>query len=105
MIALSIPINIDPKLFALLQDILRRAPDGTVVPLFVDYVNQRIIIGATSASAAPAKVEVVSGSVKIVTPGYGIIVPAASGNFYMIGVEEVTNEDGSIMPVLTATRQ
>lgn len=105
MISLPTPLTQD-FLIQVIQEILRRAVDGTNVPLFVDYNNQRVIIGSTSASAAPAKFEVSGGSVKVVTQGQGFIVRADnSANFYMIGVTEVTNDDGTVSPVLTATKQ
>ena len=82
MINAPVPIVQDSQLYQLIAILLQKAIDGTVVPLFVDYVNQRILIGTTAVSASAAKVEVVSGDVKIVTAGYGLIVPNRGGTQY-----------------------
>lgn len=105
MISLPAPLTQD-FLVQIIQEILRRAVDGTVVPLFIDYNNQRVIIGGISASVSPAKVEIASGSLKVVTQGQGVILRASnSSNYYMIGITEVTNDDGTVSPVFTATKQ
>lgn len=70
-------------------EILRRAIDGTVPPLFVDSTNQRVIIGGTSASASPAKQEVTGGDIKVVDAGSGIIIANRSGTqYYRIVMED-----------------
>ena len=85
---LSIPQGLDPSLTILLLKILSKAIDGSVVPVFVDYTNQRVIIGGTSISAAPAKFEIVSGDLKIVTAGSGVIIPNRAGTqFYRLIME------------------
>jgi len=76
-----------------IEEIQRKAVDGTIVPLFVDYQNSRVIIGSTSISSSPAKMEVSGGDLKVVTTGYGVIVPNRSGTqYYRIMVED----DGAI---------
>lgn len=79
---IAIPINIDASTYGVLQAITRRAIDGTVVPILVDYTNQRILIGSTSASASPAKLEVTGGDIKIVTAGSGVIIANRAGTAY-----------------------
>lgn len=105
-IALAIPINIDSKLYALLQEILRRAPDVTVVPLFVDYNNQRVLIGATAVGAGTAGKLEVTGDIRILGSTAGVIMPETSGSSrtYRIQVVEVPSEDGSLQPELQLTR-
>ena len=81
MKALALPN--DPKyLLPILVELLRRAVDGTVPPLFVDYDNQRIIFGGTTISASPATVEIATGDIKIVSSGSGIILPNRAGTLY-----------------------
>lgn len=105
MISLSIPEAAE-NLFPIIQEILRRAPDSTVVPLFVDVSNQRVIIGGSSASATPAVMELAQGNFKIVSGGKGVILPnSGATNFYLLNITEVTNDDGTIQPVLTLTKQ
>ena len=92
---LTIPLNVDQSLYALFQEILRRAADGTVVPLFIDYSNQRVLIGAVTASSAnPGKLEV-TGDIRIITSTNGILMSAASGNLWRMTIEEAVGEDGS----------
>src|SRR3990167_2202694 len=93
---LTIQINVDQKLYALFQEILRRAPDGTVVPLFVDYNNQRVLIGSISASAANQGKLEVTGDIKIIgNATNGLLMSAASGNLWRMTIEEATGDDGS----------
>ena len=54
MISAVIPTLRDTALYRLLQDLLRRAVDGTVAPLFVDYTNQRIGVRTTTPAASAA---------------------------------------------------
>ena len=100
-----IAVNVEELQSALLE-VQRRAVDGTVVPLFVDYVNQRVLIGSSAVSASPAKVEITSGDLKIITAGRGVILPAAggSGNYYRVEVYEQTGEDGGTYGVLSVTK-
>lgn len=92
-INIGIPLLKDASLYDLLREILRRAVDGTRKPFLVDDANQRILIGGTAASASPAKVEVTGGDVKIITPGYGIIIPNRAGTAYYRLIME---NDGAI---------
>ena len=89
---LPVLVTIDELASAILE-LQRRAVDGTVVPLFVDYTNQRIVIGGISVSASPAKVEIVAGDLKIVTAGSGVIIPNRSGTAYYRIIME---DDGAI---------
>lgn len=92
-IQLPIP-QIDPTLYMLLIEVLRRAVDGTVPPLFVDYTNQRVIFNGTTISASPANVEVAAGDLKIVTAGKGLILSNQGGTrFYRLTVDN----DGSLL--------
>lgn len=81
------------ELAAAIAEILRRGVDGTVVPLFIDSINQRVIIGATEISAAPAKIEVNGGDLKIVDAGSGVIIPSRNGSTYYRLIME---NDGAI---------
>lgn len=102
---LSIPINIDQKLYALLQEILRRSVDGTVVPLFVDYSGQRVLIGAISASSANQGKLEVTGDIKIIgNATNGLLMSAASGNLWRLTIEEATGDDGSTFATPRLTR-
>lgn len=44
--------NLYAVLMQCLTEIQRRAVDGTVSPLFVDYTNNRVLIGTTTASGS-----------------------------------------------------
>lgn len=90
----SIPVNVDIlELASAVAEILRRGVDGTVVPLFVDSINQRVIIGNTQASASPASLEIHNGDAKVVTAGSGLILSNRSGTkFYRVIMED----DGAI---------
>lgn len=81
MIQVPIPQSTDGLVSALI-DIVRRAVDGTVVPLIVDYTNQRVLIGATAAqtSGTNGKVEITGGDVRIVDSGKGLIVTTPDGS-------------------------
>ena len=102
---LTIPLNVDQSLYALFQEILRRSVDGTVVPIFIDYSNQRVLIGAISASSAnQGKVEV-TGDIKIIgNATNGLLMSAASGNLWRMTIEEATGEDGSTYAIPRFTR-
>lgn len=105
MISLPVPQTVD-YLLNLMQEILRRAVDGTVKPLFVDYTNQRVLIGETTASASPASLEVAGGNAKIVSGGKGIILPnSGATRYYLLSITEVTNDDGTISPTINLTLQ
>ena len=92
MIPVALPNDINDVLVAL-QEIIRRAVDGTGVPIFVDVPNQRIIIGGTSSSSSTSKLEVVGGDVKIYTAGSGVIIPDRSGlRYYRVLIED----DGAV---------
>ena len=66
----SVPVNVDLlQLQTAIQQILRRAVDGTVVPLFVDYTNQRVIIGATATDGNNSTVQVQVGDIEVTTAG------------------------------------
>ena len=101
---LSIPINIDARLYALLQEILRRSIDGTAVPLFTDYNNQRVLIGSITASTANAGKLEVTGDIRIITSTNGLVMSAASGNLWRMTIEEATGEDGSTYAAPRFTR-
>lgn len=83
MIYALIPKLQDSALYQLLVDVLRKAVDGTRRPLFVDEINQRVLVGAIGPSASNiGKVEVTGGDVKVVTTGYGVVIPNRSGTAY-----------------------
>ena len=82
MINIAVPNNAPDEIKQLLQEILRRSIDGTVVPLFTDTTNQRVLVGSASASATPAKMEVNGGDLKIIGGGNGLIIPTRDGTKY-----------------------
>lgn len=83
MIYALIPRLQDSALYQFLTDILRRAVDGTRRPLVVDEVNQRVLVGAAAASTTNiGKVEVTGGDVKVISTGYGVVIPNRSGTAY-----------------------
>lgn len=91
-IKISLPSSAE-DILPILQELLRRAVDGTVVPLFVDDVNGRVLIGTTTASTSPAKVEISGGDLKINTAGYGVQLSNRSGTkFYRL----VVDDDGAL---------
>lgn len=89
---LPVLVSIDELASAILE-LQRRAVDGTVVPLFVDSTNQRVVIGGTSVSASPAKFEIASGDIKVVAAGSGIILSNRSGTAYY---RILVDDDGAI---------
>lgn len=54
-----------------LADAIRRAIDGTVPPLFVDYTNKRVLIGSTTASGT-ATLQVF-GNIAVIASGSGYV--------------------------------
>lgn len=62
-----------------IADIYKRAVDGTIVPIFVDYTNQRVIIGGSSSLGSNAPFQVQSGDIEITTAGKGIILKDDGG--------------------------
>src|SRR3990167_6819399 len=102
---LSIPINIDTHLYALLQEILRRAVDGTTAPLFTDCSGQRVLIGSIVASTSNIGKLEITGDVKIIgNATNGLLMSAASGNLYRMTIEEAVGEDGSTYGIPRFTR-
>lgn len=93
MLFISAPNRIE-DLLPVLQEIIRRSVDGTVVPLVIDNANSRVYIGATAPSSGTAgKVEITGGDLKIVTPGYGILIPSRDGTKW--GRLILENPDGN----------
>jgi len=86
--SIALPSRIDDALSALIE-LVRRAIDGTVVPLVVDTSNQRVLIGTTTAatSLTNGKLEI-KGDIRIQDGGNGIIVPTPDGTkLYRITVD------------------
>jgi len=79
MIRTPLPQGLDPNLYQILLVILQKAIDGTVVPIFVDTPNQRIIIGGVSSLGSNAPLQVQSGDIEITTAGKGIIIKDDGG--------------------------
>lgn len=78
--ARGLPIQLNfTDIQATLLDILKRAVDGTVVPVFVDYTNQRVIIGATVSAGSGAKLQV-NGDIEIIGSSNGFIVSDENGS-------------------------
>lgn len=65
---------------SMLMDIVRRAVDGTVVPLFVDYSNQRVIVGGTTTVGNNSTVQIQVGDIEVTTAGKGIIIKDDGGS-------------------------
>lgn len=83
-----------------LLEVGRRAVDGTVVPLFVDYTNNRVLIGATVASTSNiGKVEI-TGDVRVLGTANGIILPDAGGTTKLCRMRVVYDStSGNFLPV------
>lgn len=93
MLVISLPNRVE-ELLPVLQEIIRRAVDGTVVPLFVDTANQRILVGASEASTSNiGKVEITGGDLKVISSGYGVILPNRAGTAYY---RLIIDNDGAI---------
>ena len=70
-VQLSIPRSVENALKVFLLKLISKVVDGTSLPLFVDEVNQRVIIGArTAASANNGKMEI-SGDLRFQTNAQG----------------------------------
>lgn len=103
MFSVTLPDTVE-FLIEALEDVVRRAIDGTVVPLVVDYTNQRVLIGATAASTSnPGKMEV-TGDLKIIGASSGVVQVSSSGKIWRLTIDEVTGEDGSTYGVPRWTR-
>lgn len=79
---MSLPLTIpgDPKLILPgIEEIIRRAVDGTIVPLYVDYQNQRVIIGSIRSKASDSKVQIHNGDLEIIDWTKGVILPDKNG--------------------------
>lgn len=74
MIALQVPTLKDANLYQLLAGIVRRAVDGTVLPLFVDYANQYVGVKTTS----PTEALHVLGNLLLGTAGNGVKIKEGS---------------------------
>lgn len=92
MNSVSIPNKVE-DLIGILQDFVRRAIDGTTIPLFVDYTNNRVIIGGIESSSSPATFEIATGDIKVVTAGKGIILSSRDGTKYY---RLVVDNDGAL---------
>lgn len=83
-----------------LQEIIRRANDGTITPMLIDYINQRIIVGSTTATAASTSKLLVDGDVSVIGTASGIILPCPNGtNFARIVVENPDSNGNIVMRV------
>jgi hypothetical protein len=92
MLFVAVPNNVE-DLLPVIQEIVRRALDSTVLPLVADLTNQRIYVGATTPSDSPAKLEITGGDVKVVSAGSGLILSNRSGTkFYRV----IIDDDGAI---------
>ena len=101
----ALPLNVSLlSVASLVQEIQRRGIDGTVVPVFVDYTNQRVLIGATAASTTqPGKLEV-NGDVKVTDSAKGLVLVATSGNIWRMTLSEITGDDGATYATPNFTR-
>lgn len=92
----ALPLTVDVgTLTSLVQEVIRRGVDGTIVPLFVDYQNQRVLIGSITASTTqPGKLEV-NGDIKVTDAAKGIVLVASSGNIWRMTLSETTGDDGA----------
>lgn len=80
-----------------LAEIVRRAVDGTVPSIFTDYINQRVIIGASAISTAnPGKIEI-TGDAKVLGSGNGLILPCRNGTSFARITLENPDSHGNIV--------
>ena len=87
-IQLAIPKLEDLKLFQFFRNILAKAVDGTRVPLVVDDVNQRVLIGtAVAQTSNNGKLEVSGGDIRVVNSGSGVIMASANGTVFRVSVD------------------
>lgn len=94
MIPVSVPsVSTGEGLISCLLEIVRRAIDGTVLPLFVDNTNQRVLIGATSATTSNIGKLEVTGDIKVIGGGSGIIISNRAGTAYY---RLVVDNDGAL---------
>lgn len=80
-----------------LTELMRRAIDGTVLPIFVDITNQVVIIGASSKSSAPSGKLEVTGDVKVLGAGNGLILPCRNGLKFGRVILENPDANGNIV--------
>lgn len=78
-----------------LNEVIRRSIDGTVPPLFVDYANQRVLIGSTTASGS-AKLQIVGN----VTVNGTVTGTAFSGNGAQLTGVSGTDSTARLLAVL-----
>ncbi len=75
-----VPTLQDTDLYQLFRSILTRALDCTRKPLFVDEVNQRIILGGTVSGGVGSPVQVQSGNIEVTTAGKGVVIKDSGGS-------------------------
>lgn len=105
MIPVSLPIDSeDPAVQKVLdlilpamQEIIRRASDGTAGPLLVDYVNQRLLVGTTTATGDSATKMLVDGDIRVVGSASGIVLPCPNGTSFARIVVENPDSNGNIV--------
>lgn len=100
MIRTPLPQGLDPNLYQILLYILQKSVDGTVPPFFVDTTNQRILIGATAASASNQGKMEITGDFKIIGTANGIILPDAGGTTHLCRMRvQYDSASGNFFPI------
>ena len=93
MLSVSLPNKVE-DLLPVLQENVRRSVDGTVPPILVDVTNQRILVGASVASTTNiGKVEITGGDLKVISGGYGVVIPNRAGTQYF---RLIVDNDGAL---------
>lgn len=75
----SVPSDLEYDLYQLLYKILQKAVDGTIVPLFVDNSNQRVLVGAIVSAGNNSKFQV-TGDIEVIGTTNGLIFPDKNGS-------------------------
>ena len=68
------------ELAAAILEVMRRAIDGTVYPLFVDETNGRVIFFGVSSVRNGTKVQIQAGDLEFTTAGKGVILKDENGS-------------------------
>lgn len=99
-IQLAIPESAPGALKVFLLGILRKAADATGLPLFVDEVNQRVIIGARTAASANNGTLEVNGDIRLQTSSQGILFVDAQSRVWRM----LVRSDAEGNPTVTLTQ-
>lgn len=100
MINIPLPL-VEAALRTHLTELQRRVVDGTIKPLFVDYNNQRVLVGAVEATTSNTGKLEVTGNIKIVGASQGIYLADTGGTYHFLVLDADGKLPSSMIPTQT----